>query len=156
MTRWQLAEELFNPPTSFIFSSYEEYWDIDTVWSLPDDEEDNKCGQEIVCLVVIQVVDHTVRPFVGILHVWHLEARRLKQKVTQTPQRGKRYIHHPVVSHCLQLKIVRATYITNVNFCFVNEYINFFKDIRMGQHNFFFSQVRSNSLKRKIVFLYFD
>lgn len=56
-------------------------------------------------------MDHTVRPFVGILHVWHLEARRLQQKVAQTPQRGKRYIHHPVVSaeeNCL------ATYITNV------------------------------------------
>lgn len=43
-----------------------------------DDEEDDKSGQEVVCLVVIQIVDHTVRPFVGILHVWHLEARRLQ------------------------------------------------------------------------------
>lgn len=78
MARWQLAEELFDLPTSSMFSSYEEYWDTDTVWCLPDDEEDDKSGQEVVCLVVIQIVDHTVRPFVGILHVWHLEARWLQ------------------------------------------------------------------------------
>lgn len=115
--RWQLAAELFDLPTNSMFSSYEECWDTDTVWCLPYDEEDDKSGQEVVCLVVIQIVDHTVRPFVGILHVWHLEARRLQQKVAQTPQRGKRYIHHPVV--CLQQKIAWATYITNINFFFM-------------------------------------
>lgn len=41
----------------------------------PNHEEHDDGHQEIVCLEVIQVVHHPVRPFIWVVQVWHLEAR---------------------------------------------------------------------------------